>query len=180
MAKSYSKTPRTDAVKMIIDTLFLDKEYDDTAIMLREKLLYLLQKLVNGRRFKKTHFEQLYSKLLENRGLSTFESKSELKIDDEVVQKTLDQPTPQKSDLECDVGEISGQDSDFQYQRILTAIQVINTMLTCDDIVPGPPNFIYFNGYKSGISMTKNAFSKCFIMSVWFRLEDIDYSQTNY
>ena len=177
MAKSYSKTPRTDSVQMIIDTLFMSKQHDDTTFMLREKLLYLLKKLVNGHRFKKKHFEDLYAKVLEGKGLMTCESNQEVKTEDEVVQRSLDHTdTPEKS-TEL---EITPRDSNYYYERILTAIEVINTMLSNENMFDGPHNFIYFNGYNSGISMNRNSFSKTFCISVWFRLEDINYSQLKY
>ena len=170
---------------MIIDALFMTKHHDDTALMLREKLLYLLKKLVNGHRFKKKHFESLYAKVLEGKGLVESESSQEVKTEDEVVQRSMENSDmSEKGDPEIGNTEIETEntprDSNYYYERILTAIEVINTMLTNEEMFEGPHNFIYFNGYNSGISMNRNSFSKTFCISVWFRLEDIDYSQLNY
>ena len=81
MAKGYSKTPRTDTVQLIVNALFAntfpsDSERYEKHQHIWENLLILLKKLVNGYRFKKKHFEDLFSKLLEkeqtnNEGRST-------------------------------------------------------------------------------------------------------------
>lgn len=69
MAKGYSKTPRTDAVQLIINALFANTFSSDSELYEKhqhiwENLLILLKKLVSGFRFKKKHFEELYAKIL--------------------------------------------------------------------------------------------------------------------
>lgn len=145
--------------------------------MLREKLLYLFRMLVSGHRFKKRHFEEIYEKVLQTKGLSTCESKDEVRTEDDVIQRTLDEPdtivTPDKSDDNTN-------DSDYYFERILTALEIINIMLTNDEIKDTPNNYMYFNGYNSGISMNKNGFQKGFCFTIWFRLENINFRKLGY
>ena len=59
-------------------------------------------------------------------------------------------------------------ESNYYAERIWIALEIINAMLSSDVVFKGPQNFIYFNGFNSGIAtfkkqFDKNPFSKVYI-----------------
>ena len=91
MAKTYSKTPKTDAVQLVIDALFsntypVGSDAQEKHQHICENLLIFLKRLVNGHRYKKKHFEDLFLKALETVE-ELEESKNEIHTEDEVSEK---------------------------------------------------------------------------------------------
>ena len=154
MAKGYSKTPRSDSVQLIMNSLFANTFSTDSELYEKhqhiwENLLILLKKIVSGFRFKKKHFEELYAKLLEKKtqGESKFKTNA---TDDGDTNKNA-QLFEKKSIV---------YESNLYAEKIWIALEIINSMLWSDSVFKGPQNFIYFNGFNSGISTFKKQFDK--------------------
>lgn len=139
MAKTYSKSPKTDSIMLTIEALFVNshpnKENNEEQSIC-DNLLILLRRLANGHRFKKKHFELIYHNVNQNGIL-----KEDNDEDDKIKAST------------------------YAFETISITLEIISTLLSNDMMFKGPQNFIYFNGwnpqdnqvaYSSGIKTFKN------------------------
>jgi hypothetical protein len=155
MAKTYSKTPKTDSVQLTINALFsnaipIGADMQETHIC--ENLLIFLKRLVNGHRFKKKHFEDLFLNIQ-----SVPPCKSEIHTEDEVNVKPESEYQRNSNNSGSDK-KIT--DDSYSYERLFMTLDIISTLLSNDITSSGPQNFIYFNGYNSGITTFKKKFEK--------------------
>lgn len=157
MAKTYSKTPKTDSVQLTINALFANAYptgSDMQEAHVCENLLIFLKRLVNGHRFKKKHFEDLFLKAREN---EFEENRSEIPTEDEVSVKQESEYQRNHSNSGSDK---KSNDESYNYERLFMTLEIISTLLSSDLTSSGPQNFIYFNGYNSGITTFKKKFDK--------------------
>lgn len=167
MAKTYSKTPKTDAVQLTINALFANtfatgSEMHEKSQYICENLLIFLKRLVNGHRFKKKHFEDLYSKALEKSPdeiEDTESTRNEIRTEDDVSQKQVSEYNQKTSHSGSDKKSTDGE-STLYGEKLAMVLDIISIMLSKDINHNGSNNFIYFNGYNSGISTFKNSFEK--------------------
>lgn len=95
----------------------------------------------------------MYSKALSEKSLITAQSKEKIRTDDEVIQTTIGLLDIPKEENKDDKGSQYGE-------KLYTIMKIIKAMLTNDMFLGEPQNYIYFNGYNSGISFNKNMFTK--------------------
>ena len=163
MAKTYSKTPKTDTVQMVIDALFSNTfptgtELHEKSQHICENLLILLKRLVNGHRFKRKHFEDLFHKALQKDTYDEEAFKNDIQTEDVVsVRKESDYRKTSNSGSDK---KSSDSDSNYYGERLAITLEIINTMIASDVMMYGPQNFIYFNGFGSGITTFKKKFDK--------------------
>jgi hypothetical protein len=104
------------------------------------------------------HFEDLYQKLMETENSEKEEIKSQIQTDDDVSVKN-------ESDYLQKISNSSKKSLDSEIscsaEKIGITLEIISALLSSDTPLHGPHNFIYFNGYNSGIStFSKKTFDK--------------------
>ena len=104
------------------------------------------------------HLEDLYQKARDLEYSQEEETKSQIHTEDEVSANLVSDYVKNQSNLDKNSNESEHSNA---AERLSLTLEIISTCLSNDITFVGPKNFIYFNGYNSGIStFSKKSFDK--------------------